>query len=68
MNAETRIKDALRRFEAAVSSADGEALASSLRELDELAREHRGRLDPRLQHFLDRRSYEKASEWLAGET
>lgn len=68
MNPETRIKDALQTLRSAISAADGDAMTAGLQELDRLAREERERIDPRLLHFLERRSYEKAWDFLASES
>lgn len=59
-----KIKSALIRFQAAITKSDGPALSAALAELDGLLAEHRGRLDPQLEHFLEGRSYAKALAWL----
>ena len=40
----------------------------TLARLDEIVREQKQNLNPRLRHFLENRSYQKAVVWLAGET
>ena len=40
----------------------------TLARLDEIVREQKQSLNPRLRHFLENRSYQKAVVWLAGET
>jgi hypothetical protein len=40
----------------------------TLAKLDLLVGEHKQSLHPRLRHFLENRSYQKAVVWLAGET
>ena len=65
MNGEQEIKDALQAFRTAINENDGDAVAASLERLDRLAREAKGGIDPRLLHYLERRSYEKAWEWLS---
>lgn len=62
------IKDALIRLHAGIKTADGAAIATSLTDLDALVAAHRGRLDPRLAHFLEGRSYAKALAYLGGES
>ena len=38
-----------------------------LKSLDEILKQNASNLDPRLKHFLQNRSYEKALIWLKGE-
>ena len=45
---------------------DTDKLLRSMERLDALLTAHRGALDPRLAHFLERRSYAKALEFLSG--
>lgn len=59
-----KVKAALIRFQFAITKSDGPALSAALGELDSLLVEHRGQLDPRLEHFLEGRSYAKALAWL----
>ena len=40
----------------------------TLARLDEIVREQKQDLHPRLRHFLENRSYQKAVTWLSGET
>ena len=40
----------------------------TLARLDEIVREQKQNLHPRLCHFLENRSYQKAVTWLRGET
>ena len=61
---EAQVKAALMRFQSAITKSDGPALSAALAELDGLLAEHRGRIDPRLEHFLEGRSYAKALAWL----
>lgn len=61
---EAQVKAALIRFQSAITKSDGPALSAALAELDGLLAEHRGQLDPRLEHFLEGRSYAKALAWL----
>ena len=39
----------------------------TLARLDEIVREQKQDLHPRLRHFLENRSYQKAVTWLSGE-
>lgn len=45
----------------------GVPAVEALRRLDAMAADRATALDPRLRHFLERRSYVKALDWLAGE-
>ncbi len=64
---ETQIKTNLAELLAAISSANGPAIADGLNRLDSLlAAAPRGSLHPQLAHFLERRSYAKALAWLEG--
>lgn len=60
------IKDALIRLHAGIKAADGNVISDALTNLDALLAAHRGRLDPRLTHFLEGRSYAKALAYLGG--
>ncbi len=68
LSMETEIQDALVALNAGIAKKDGAAIAVQTARLDELLAGHRGTLDPRLAHFLERRSYPKALTWLGGET
>lgn len=46
---------------------DGAVVLTRTRELDALVRDCGDELEPRLRHFLERRSYGKALEFLGGE-
>ena len=46
---------------------DGAMVLTRSRELDALVRDCGNELEPRLRHFLERRSYGKALEFLGGE-
>lgn len=61
---ETKIKDALIRFNGAIKSTDGAALSAALNEVESLLVAHRTELHPQLRHFLEGRSYAKALAWL----
>lgn len=62
------IKEALIRFHAGIKAADGAAISNALAELDALLVAHRGKMDPRLAHFLEGRSYAKALAYLGAES
>ncbi len=45
---------------------DKDEMLNALKELDSIVQQNEG-LDPRLQHFLQRRSYQKALDWINSE-
>jgi hypothetical protein len=50
-----------------MAGADGSArLMQALGRLDELLAQHRAEMPAELAHFLERRSYDKATQWCAG--
>ena len=57
------IKNCLRTITTPRSARAGE-LGKSLQRLDEIAKDAGAGLHPRLRHFLENRSYEKALLWL----
>lgn len=63
-----QIKGSLIALLGEMNRADTTAMVASLERLDALVaqRQARTELDPRLLHFLERRSYAKALEWLGG--
>jgi len=63
---EIEIKGALIALFSGINSADGGAIVRETARLDALAAASRGKIDPRLQHFLERRSYDKARRFLEG--
>lgn len=63
---ETKIKDALIRFNAGIKRADGAAVSAALNDVETLCAAHRHELHPQLVHFLEGRSYAKAFAWLGG--
>jgi hypothetical protein len=65
---ENEIHDALLALNDGIARADGAAIAAQTARLDELLARHRGALHPQLAHFLERRSYAKALDWLGGST
>lgn len=67
MNPEVQVKAALIRLHAGIKAADGAAISGALGELDDLLVTQGSKLDPRLAHFLEGRSYAKALAWLGGE-
>ena len=48
-------------------SGDSAKIISAAKQLDTVARERGSELEPRLAHFLERRSYQKALEFLRRE-
>ena len=64
--AETALKDALDRFQSAISRGDGAGISAALNEVENLLGKHRAQLHPQLVHFLEGRSYAKAHAWLGG--
>ncbi len=65
---ETKVKDALIRFNAGITAADGAAVSAALNEVESLLNAHRGEMHPQLTHFLEGRSYAKALLWLGGDS
>ncbi|HEX2101496.1 MAG TPA: hypothetical protein VHF69_12570 [Candidatus Synoicihabitans sp.] len=65
---ETEIKLALRRLMVAIGQSDGPVIAHEMARLDDFARQARPALHPQLVHFLERRSYAKALQFLGGDT
>lgn len=63
-----QIKDSLMRLTTAMNASDTTAMLAAMSELDDLVQAHRKEIDPRLHHFLERRSYAKALDFLAGAT
>jgi len=60
------IKKCLRVITTPKAAKPGE-LGESLRRLDEIVKDSKADLPPRLRHFLENRSYAKALVWLEGE-
>lgn len=63
---ETEIKASLISLMSGIKAADGHAVLAATARLDELVASHRPALHPQLVHFLDRRSYDKALQFLSG--
>lgn len=63
---ETKIKDALIRFDAGIKQTDGPAVSAALNDVEALLTAHRRELHPQLVHFLEGRSYAKALAYLGG--
>ncbi len=68
MTVEEQIKDTLVRLMDGIKGHGGAAISASLAEADSLLKERRGRIDPRLEHFLEKRSYSKALAWFERNT
>jgi hypothetical protein len=64
---ETKLKEALIRFNGGIKAADGAAISVALNEVEALLTANRAELHPRLVHFLEGRSYAKALEFLGGD-
>jgi hypothetical protein len=64
----TLIKDSLIRLTTSMNSSDSVAMLRAMEDLDALVATHGGQIDPRLHHFLARRSYAKALQFLTGAT
>ena len=65
---ETEIKASLINLMAGIKQADGAAILNATSRLDEIASLNRSALHPQLVHFLERRSYDKALQFLSGAT
>lgn len=61
---ETRIKDTLMRLLEAIKQSDTQGVLSGMEEVETLARQPDAGLHPQLAHFLERRSYAKALQYL----
>ena len=60
------IKASLIELVAGMKGADTPRMLKSMEELDRLVATGKGELDPQLAHFLERRSYAKALDYLGG--
>jgi hypothetical protein len=65
---ETEIKASLINLMGGIKSTDGAAISAAVLRLDGLVALNRGLLHPQLVHFLERRSYDKALQFLVGAT
>ena len=63
---EERIKESLISLLDGIKRADGERISAGMARLDELLESGRAALHPQLVHFLERRSYPKALQFLGG--
>lgn len=63
---ETQIKDSLIALMAGIKAADGTVVAHEMGVLDEIIGKQADLLHPQLAHFLERRSYAKALQFLGG--
>lgn len=64
---ENEIKAALIRLLEGIKEADTKETLAGMDALDRLCAESRGKVHPQLAHFLERRSYAKALDFLGGE-
>ena len=62
----SQVQGALIDLVSGMKDPDTHKMLQSMERLDALVAAHRGALDPRLAHFLERRSYAKALEFLRG--
>lgn len=63
---EERIKESLQALMEAITRADGNAIGERMAEVEGLTSQSRQNLHPQLVHFLERRSYAKALQFLGG--
>lgn len=63
---EVEIKVSVNRLLAAIAAGDGAVIAAEMKRLDDWAALGRDQLHPQLVHFLERRSYAKAQQFLGG--
>ncbi|HEY1848806.1 MAG TPA: hypothetical protein VGG37_06355 [Opitutaceae bacterium] len=63
---EESIKESLQALMDAIKRADGNAISDRMAEVEGLTSESRANLHPQLLHFLERRSYAKALQFLGG--
>ena len=56
----------LQALMAAIDNGEGESIAAHLRQLDELGQELGSTAPPMLRHYLEKRSYTKALDFLEG--
>jgi hypothetical protein len=61
-----QLKASLINLVAGMKAADTPRMLRSMAELDGVVAAHKHELDPRLAHFLERRSYAKALDFLGG--
>lgn len=65
---EAEIKQSLGQLLAGIEKSDGAVISREMARLDEFAERGRLSLHPQLLHFLQRRSYAKAWQYLEGDT
>jgi len=63
---EVQIKESLIALLGGIKAADADTISRSMAQLDEVVASQRGGLHPQLFHFLERRSYAKALQFLGG--
>jgi hypothetical protein len=61
---EQKLREALAGFMRAVSDKDSAAVAKALAEITDLQQKLNPNADPMLRHYLERRSYQKALDFL----
>jgi len=60
----SELRDALTEFMSASATKDAGKIAATLTRIEEWRRRHGDSADPMLQHYLERRSYQKALDFL----
>lgn len=61
-----QVHTTLQALMAAIDNGEGESIAAHLRQLDELGQELGKEAPPMLRHYLEKRSYTKALDFLEG--
>lgn len=67
MSSKISALDRLEKLLHSLPEEQGTGLVDRIRTIDSWLEQHRNRLDPRLAHFLARRSYDKALNYLQDE-
>ncbi|HEU5081618.1 MAG TPA: hypothetical protein VFT72_20565 [Opitutaceae bacterium] len=63
---DSEIKEHLIALLGGIKNPDAASVAAAMEKLDEILAAHRAELHPQLAHFLERRSYAKALDFLGG--
>lgn len=61
-----QVHTTLQALMTAIDNGEGESIAAHLRQLDELGQELGSEAPPMLRHYLEKRSYTKALDFLEG--
>lgn len=62
--AQQQLRDALRDFMATAKSKDAAMIKRAMDRIAVCQQQSTGNLSPKLQHYLEQRSYQKALDWL----